>query len=102
MTTLKQLTEKIVDKYRIRFSPRGANDKQIELLEDEINFIVLALKEIVEEHFKDIMVEKKLHMHLSSHTDEEIYYDENGTYCLKCNQNRLLDQITSRHNKYLS
>ena len=51
------------------------------------NKLSTALKEIVEEHFKEIMVEK-----LDDHNED--------SYEIGFNQ--ALDQITSRHNKFLS
>ena len=52
-----------------------------------------ALKEIVEEHFKEIMVEK---FRLPEKFENMDYYR-----CRKEGFNQALDQITSRHNKFL-
>lgn len=59
-------------------------------------FLSTALKEIVEEHFKEIMVEKFEHSDFC-HSNLAEYCD-----CNAPSTNQAIDQITSRHNKYLS
>lgn len=55
-------------------------------------FLSTALKEIVEEHFKEIMVEKRI---MNLPMDETARFRKYGF-------EEALDQITSRYNKFLS
>ena len=73
-------------------------DFDVELIRD---FIETALKEIVKEHFQEIMVEKKNWANKSDFS-EAPHLDNRDEAMFDQGINQALDQITSRHNKFLS
>ena len=70
-------------------------ENEYEYLDDYLStFLSTALKEIVELHFKDIMVDARIINYGMIETEFDRGY-------VKSN-NATIDQITSRHNKFLS
>lgn len=97
----KQFIESKIEEFN-KIAERFPSDSErdLETYDMLLDLFSTALKEIVQEHFKYIMVEKL------SRKDWDMECDPDSYFFIGIHQhegnNHCLDQITSRHNKYLS